>query len=86
MKLHYGRIMSDKLDGEHGLPRARLEDLSRRFPSVLDEVRTRRREGDYGFYDLGEQTQTVTAIRRFAEGIGQAYDEELSALANSTIE
>jgi glucose-6-phosphate isomerase len=77
MKLHYGRIFSDKLDGEHGLPRPRLEDLSQRFSTVLGEVRSRRRQGEYGFYELGEQSQTVTAIRRFAEGIGQAYDHVL---------
>lgn len=77
MKLHYGRIFTDKLDGEHGLPRARLEDLAQRFPAVLSEVRARRRDGEYGFYELGEQTQTVSAIRRFAEGVGQAYDHVL---------
>jgi glucose-6-phosphate isomerase len=44
---------------------------------VLGEVRSRRREGEYGFYELGEQTQTVSAIRRFAEGVGQAYDHVL---------
>ncbi len=77
MKLHYGRILADKLDGGHGLPRARLQDLIQRFPGVLGEVRTRRRAGEYGFYDLGEQTQTVAGIRRFADGIGQAYDHVL---------
>jgi glucose-6-phosphate isomerase len=77
MKLHYGRIFADKLDGEHGLPRTRLDDLIRRFPAVQSEVAARRRDGEYGFYALGEQTQTVNAIRRFAEGIGQAYDHVL---------
>jgi glucose-6-phosphate isomerase len=77
MKLHYGRMLSDKLDGEHGLPRARLDDLSARFPAILNEVEARRRDGEYGFYELGEQAPTVTAIRRFAEGIGQAYDHVL---------
>jgi glucose-6-phosphate isomerase len=77
MKLHYGRILSDKLDGEHGLPRARLADLAQRFPDILSEVRARRREGEYGFLALGEQDETVAAIRRFAEGVGQAYDHVL---------
>lgn len=77
MKLHYGRIFADKLDGSHGLPRARLADLVQRFPNVLAEVRSRRRDGDYGFYDLGEQTETVAGIKRFAEGVGQAYDHVL---------
>lgn len=77
MKLHYGRILSDKLDGEHGLPRARLTDLAQRFPDILNEMRARRREGEYGFLSLGEQEDTVAAIRRFAEGVGQAYDHVL---------
>lgn len=77
MKLHYGRILSDKLDGEHGLPRARLGDLAKRFPEILSEVRARRREGEYGFLALGEQADTVAAIRKFAEGVGQAYDHVL---------
>ena len=77
MKLHYGRIFTDKLDGRHGLPRARMEDLALKFPSVLSEVRARRRAGEYGFYELGNQAQTVSAIRRFAEGVGQAYDHVL---------
>jgi len=77
MKLHYGRMLSDKLDGEHGLPRVRLTDLAGRFPAIRNEVEARRRDGEYGFYELGEQAQTVSAIRRFAEGIGQAYDHVL---------
>jgi glucose-6-phosphate isomerase len=77
MKLHYGRMLSDKLDGEHGLPRVRLDDLASRFQAIRDEVASRRRQGEYGFYELAEQAQTVAAIRRFAEGIGQAYDHVL---------
>ena len=77
MKFHYGRMLTDKLDGRHGIPRARLDDLNQRFPEVLAEVGTRRQDGDYGFYGLGDQDETVQGIRRFAEGIGQAYDHVL---------
>ncbi|MGE0554251.1 MAG: glucose-6-phosphate isomerase [Gemmatimonadales bacterium] len=77
MKLHYGRLLADKLDGQHGLPRTQLDDLVQRFPGVLAEVAARRRDGEYGFYRLGEQPETVKAIRRFAEGVGQAYDHVL---------
>jgi glucose-6-phosphate isomerase len=77
MRLHYGRLLADKLDGQHGIPRPRLTDLAQRFPAVLAEVETRRRDGEYGFYGLGEQRETVAAIRRFAEGVGQAYDHVL---------
>jgi glucose-6-phosphate isomerase len=77
MKLHYGRMFSDRLDGEHGLPRARLAELARRFGDVQAEVRRRRGQGEYGFYGLGDQAQAVQQIRRFAEGVGQAFDHVL---------
>jgi glucose-6-phosphate isomerase len=77
MKLHYGRMLAEALDGDHGIPRARLEALVARFPQIQDEVRSRRRQGEYGFYGLGDQAETVKGIRRFAEGVGQAYDHVL---------
>jgi len=77
MKLHYGRLLSDRLDGEHGLSRARLADLVRRFGDVQAEVRRRRSQGEYGFHGLGNQAQAVQTIRRFAEGVGQAFDHVL---------
>ena len=39
MQLRYGRILQDRLDGEHrGLPRRRLDELVRRFGEVQAEV------------------------------------------------
>ncbi|MEO8634168.1 MAG: glucose-6-phosphate isomerase [Gemmatimonadales bacterium] len=77
MKLHYGRMFSDRLDGDHGLSRPRLVELARRFSEVHAEVRRRRTAGEYGFYGLGEQAQAVQTIQRFAEGVGQAFDHVL---------
>lgn len=77
MKLHYGRMLSDRLDGVHGLPRPRLLELARRFGEVQAEVRRRRGAGEYGFHTLGDQAVSVTQIRRFAEGVGQAFDHVL---------
>ena len=77
MKFHYGRMLSDRLDGEHGIPRTRITELARRFGDVQAEVRRRRSQGEYGFYGLGDQPQAVQAIRRFAEGVGQAFDHIL---------
>jgi glucose-6-phosphate isomerase len=77
MKLHYGRLFSDRLDGEHGLSRVRLTDLARRFGDVQAEVRRRRGQGEYGFHRLAEQAPAVQQIRRFAEGVGQAFDHVL---------
>jgi glucose-6-phosphate isomerase len=77
MKLHYGRMFTDRLDGVHGLSRPRLVELSRHFGDVQAEVRRRRGQGEYGFYRLGDQAAAVQQIRGFAEGVGQAFDHVL---------
>jgi len=77
MKLDYSRILTDRLDGAHGFPKTRIDELARRFPEIRGEVESRRRAGEYGFYSLGRQDQTVAAIRKFADGVGQAYDHVL---------
>jgi glucose-6-phosphate isomerase len=70
-------LFQDGLDGEHGLPRARLTELARGFPAVQAEVHQRRTGGEYGFYDLIDQGPTVKEISAFAEGLGQAHDHVL---------
>jgi glucose-6-phosphate isomerase len=77
MHLRYGGVMQDRLDGEHGIPRRRLDELARRFGAVQAEVRARRAAGEYGFYHLAAQDRTVRQIRAFADGLGQAYDHVL---------
>ena len=75
--LEYGRMFQDRLDGRHGLPRARLAELAARFEQVQAEVRRRRGAGEYGFYRLVDQGDTVRQISAFAEGLGQAHDHVL---------
>jgi glucose-6-phosphate isomerase len=77
MRLSYGHMLSDGLDGVHGLPRGRLADLTHRFGAVHAEVRERRSGGEYGFLDLVDQAATLREIDRFAEGLGQAHDHVL---------
>ena len=77
MKLAYGRMLQEGLDGRHGLPRARLAELAGRFATVQAEVRRRRAAGEYGFYGLVDQGETIRQITAFAEGIGQAHDHVL---------
>jgi glucose-6-phosphate isomerase len=77
MRMSYGRMLTDGLDGEHGLARGRLTELVRRFAAVRAEVRERRDAGEYGFYDLVDQDADVRQIARFAEGLGQAHDHVL---------
>ena len=77
IKLQYGRMFRERLDQQHGLPRARLAELAGRFGAVQAEVRRRRAAGEYGFYQLIDQGPTVHAIKTFAEGLGQAHDHVL---------
>ena len=77
IRLRYGSMLQDGLDGEHGLPRAKLKDLAAKFPQVQTEVADRRRGGEYGFYKLVDQDRTVRQIKTFAEGLGQAHDHVL---------
>ena len=77
IRLAYGRMFRDALDGVHGLPRARLDQLATRFGAVQAEVRRRRQAGEYGFYRLVEQAGPVRDITAFAGGVGQAYDHVL---------
>jgi len=77
LTLAYGRMFRDRLDGAHGLERARLAELERRFVEVRAEVARRRGEGEYGFLKLGELTDEAKRIVKFAEGLGQAYDHVL---------
>jgi glucose-6-phosphate isomerase len=77
IKLEYGRMFQDSLDGRHGLTRARLAELNAKFGAVQAEVRRRRGAGEYGFYRLVDQGETVRRISAFAEGLGQAHDHVL---------
>ena len=77
IRLSYGRMLRDNLDGEHGFSREMLGGLVDQFGRVQKEVTGRRAQGEYGFYDLVDQASTVKAIRTFAEGLGQAYDHVL---------
>jgi glucose-6-phosphate isomerase len=77
IKLQYGRMFREQLDGEHGLERTRLKELSGHFTAIQAEVRQRRVAGEYGFYKLVDQDATVRQIKAFAEGLGQAHDHVL---------
>jgi len=77
IRFQYGRMLQDGLDGTHGLTRAQLSELAKRFPAVQDEVRARRADGEYGFYALADQDETVRGITQFAGGVGQAFSHVL---------
>lgn len=75
MQFDHARMERANLDGEHGLDPAGLERLVRRFPKVHAELLTRREAGEYGFYDLAHQPESVDEIEKFADGMGQAHED-----------
>ena len=77
IKLQYGRMFREQLDGVHGLDRSRLARLAGQFGAIQSEIRERRTGGEYGFYKLVDQDATVRQIKTFAEGLGQAHDHVL---------
>ena len=77
IRLAYGRMFRDVLDGTHGLPREHVAELATRFGAIQAEVRRRRGAGEYGFYKLVDQADTVQEITTFAEGLGQAHEDVL---------
>jgi glucose-6-phosphate isomerase len=77
IKLQYGRMFRERLDGDHGLDRNRLSGLAGQFGAIQSDVRRRRTAGEYGFYKLVDQEATVRQIKAFAEGLGQAHDHVL---------
>jgi glucose-6-phosphate isomerase len=77
LRLLYGRMFQDRLDGAHGLPRTRLAELEGRFAAVWQEIAERKKQGEYGFLKLGLLTDEAKKIMKFAEGLGQAYEHVL---------
>jgi glucose-6-phosphate isomerase len=77
IKLQYGRMFREQLDGTRGLDEARLRLLAGQFSAIQSDVRQRRLAGEYGFYKLVDQDATVRQIKAFAEGLGQAHDHIL---------
>lgn len=75
MRLDYSRMLQDQLDGDHGLSAGVIDRLTRRYSAVQAEVATRREGGEYGFYALADQAETVAQIETFAEGLGQAHED-----------
>ena len=75
MRLDYSRMLQDQLDGDHGLSAGVIDRLTRRYSAVQAEVATRRDGGEYGFYALADQAETVAQIETFAEGLGQAHED-----------
>lgn len=75
IRLDYNNMLAPRLGGEHGIDPARLEGLAARFREAHADARARRESGELGFYALPDEAETVRAIEKFAEGVGQTFSD-----------
>lgn len=73
LRLDYGNMLAPRLGGR-GIEPERLEGFAPVFRRAHREVEERRRSGELGFFELPFARDTVAEIRRFAEGVGQAFE------------
>jgi glucose-6-phosphate isomerase len=74
LKLDYNNMLSERLGEGRGIAASRLEQLSDRFREVFADTRRRRESGELGFFELPAATELVEEIDRFANGVGQAFE------------
>jgi glucose-6-phosphate isomerase len=91
IRLSYGRVLQEGLDGRRGITRPQLTELARQFRGVHAEVMARRKAGEYGFLSLGNQASLVREIRTWADAQQGRFDDLLvlgiggSALGTRTL-
>jgi glucose-6-phosphate isomerase len=73
--LDYNNMLAPRLGGQRGIDPADLERMAERFRQAHADTLRRRESGELGFYALAGETETVDAIRAFAEGLGQAFSD-----------
>jgi len=73
LRLDYSNMLAPRLGGR-GIAPDTLDALADRFRQLHAEVRTRRDAGELGFFQLPFESTVTDQIRRFADGLGQAFD------------
>ncbi len=70
--LDYNNMLAPRLGGR-GIDPQRLEAMAERFRGAHAEVQRRRESGEIGFFQLPYQGDLVDQVRKFANGLGQAF-------------
>ena len=73
IRLDYNNMLAHTI-GDAGIPETDLSAARERFRSIHADVRSRRAAGELGFLQLPTERETVEEITRFADGVGQAFD------------
>ncbi|CAN5647263.1 glucose-6-phosphate isomerase [soil metagenome] len=74
LKLDYNNMLSDRLGEGRGVTSNSLNDLKDRFREVHADTERRRESGELGFFELPHAADLVEEIDRFANGLGQAFE------------
>ena len=72
--LDYNNMLRPRLGGGRGIDPARLDALQARFAEVHADVQRRRDSGELGFFALPDAGEVVDEIEKFANGVGQAFE------------
>ncbi|HET7275589.1 MAG TPA: glucose-6-phosphate isomerase [Longimicrobiaceae bacterium] len=74
IKLNYNNMLTPRLGDGRGIDPSRLDEMATRFADVHADVDKRRAAGDLGFFDLTNAGEVVDQIEKFADGVGQAFE------------
>jgi glucose-6-phosphate isomerase len=70
----YNNMLTPRLGTGRGIDPARLEGLAGRFEEIHSDTKQRRESGEMGFFELPDALTVVDEIERFANGVGQAFE------------
>jgi glucose-6-phosphate isomerase len=74
LTLDFNNMLSDRLAGGRGIAPDRVKELAARFREVHADSARRRQTGELGFFELPYASELVEEIDRFANGVGQAFE------------
>jgi glucose-6-phosphate isomerase len=74
LTLDYNNMLSDRLGGGRGIAASRLSGMAERFREAHADTARRREARELGFFELPHATEQVEEIERFANGVGQAFE------------
>jgi glucose-6-phosphate isomerase len=74
LTLDFNNMLSDRLAGGRGIAPDRVKELAARFREVHADTARRRQTGELGFFELPYASELVEEIDRFANGVGQAFE------------
>lgn len=72
--LNYNNMLTPRLGQGRGIDPERLKEIGDRFAEIHAGVEKRRAAGELGFFDLTNAGETVDQIEKFADGVGQAFE------------